>query len=156
MALDLQENKRMKTSKEGKNIIKMYEGFKPFAYVCPAGVMTIGFGTTRINGEPVKEGMKITTDEANVLLDEDLFKFEEAINNLVEVELTQNQFDALASFVYNVGIGAFKSSTMLKKLNAEDYEGASKEFPRWNKSNKKVLPGLTRRRNAERELFIRE
>jgi len=141
------------TSKNGKDIIKKYEGFRAAAYVCPAGVVTIGYGTTKINGNPVSENMKITTAEANVLLDEDLFIFEKHVNDLVKVDLTQNQFDALVSFVYNVGPGAFKKSTLLKKLNLEDYEGAANEFPRWNKANKKVLPGLTRRRATEKELF---
>ena len=141
------------TSKNGKDIIKKYEGFRAAAYVCPAGVVTIGYGTTKINGKPVSENMKITTAEANVLLDEDLFIFEKHVNDLVKVDLTQNQFDALVSFVYNVGPGAFKKSTLLKKLNLEDYEGAANEFPRWNKANKKVLPGLTRRRATEKELF---
>lgn len=144
-----------KTSKVGRDLIKIYEGYSPNAYICPAGVVTIGFGTTKIQGKPVEMGMKITTDEANAFLEEDLFTFEEAVNNLVKVDLTQNEFDALVSFTYNVGIGAFKSSTLLKLLNQNKKTEAADQFFRWNKSNKTVLPGLTRRRAAERELFIR-
>jgi len=146
----------MKTGKEGKNLIKKYEGFRSHAYVCPAGVNTIGFGTTVINGKPVPEGMKITLDEANVFLDADLYDFENGINSLVKVDLNQNQFDALVCFVYNIGLGAFKKSTLLRKLNGEDFDGASKEFLRWNKAGGKVLPGLVRRRESEMNLFLKE
>ncbi|MFN4975305.1 MAG: lysozyme [Bacteroidota bacterium] len=145
----------MKTGKEGKNLIKMYEGFRAFAYLCPAGVMTIGFGTTRINGKPVVANQKVTVDEANLFLDQDLKQFEDAINKLVKIELNQNQFDALASFVYNVGIENFRKSTLLKKLNANDILGAANEFSRWNRAKGKVLAGLTRRRESEKLLFLR-
>lgn len=145
----------MKTGKEGKNLIKMYEGFSAFAYLCPAGVMTIGFGTTRINGKPVSQNQKITIDEANVLLEQDLKKFEDSINSLVKVDLMQNQFDALVSFVYNLGAENFKKSTLLKKINAGEFSEAAEEFLKWNKAKGKVLPGLTRRREAEKTLFLR-
>lgn len=145
----------MKTSKAGKDLIKLYEGFRSKAYVCPAGVPTIGFGTTKIQGKPVDMNMMITTDEANVLLDEDLVVFEDAVNSLVKVKLNQNQFDALVCFVYNVGSGNFKTSTLLKLLNQEKYDEAADQLLRWNKANKKELPGLTRRRNAERTLFLK-
>ncbi|CAB4141207.1 COG3772 Phage-related lysozyme (muraminidase) [uncultured Caudovirales phage] len=144
-----------KTSKVGRDLIKKYEGYSANAYVCPAGVATIGFGTTKIQGKPVQMGMKITTDEANAFLEEDLFVFEEAVNSLVKVDITQNEFDALVSFTYNVGIGAFKGSTLLKMLNQNKKSDAAEQFLRWNKANKKELPGLTRRRTAERELFLK-
>ena len=112
----------MKTGTRGKKLIKSFEGFRAIAYICPAGVPTIGYGTTRINGSRVKEGMKITSDEAEVFLEQDLKVFEDAINHNVLVEINQNQFDALVSFVYNVGIANFKKSTLLKKLNKGDYE----------------------------------
>lgn len=144
-----------KTSKVGKDLIKMYEGFRAEAYVCPAGVPTIGFGTTKIQGKSVQIGMRVTTDEANVFLEEDLKSFEDAVNSLVKVELNQNQFDALVSFAYNVGVGNLKSSTLLKLLNQKKYEEAAEQFLRWNKANKKELPGLTRRRNSERALFLK-
>lgn len=145
----------MKTGKDGKNLIKMYEGFSAFAYLCPAGVMTIGFGTTRVNGKPIFENQKVTLDEANILLDQDLKKYEDAVNTLVKVQLTQNQFDALISFVYNLGADNFKKSTLLKKINANEFSEAAEEFIKWNKAKGKVLPGLTRRREAERLLFLR-
>jgi lysozyme len=145
----------MKTGKEGKNLIKMYEGFRAFAYLCPAGVMTIGFGTTKINGKPILENQKVTIDEANVLLEQDLKRFEDSVNNLVKVSLSQNQFDALVSFVYNLGAENFKKSTLLKKINVGEFSEAADEFLKWNKAKGKVLPGLTRRREAERLLFLR-
>lgn len=145
----------MKTGKEGKNVIKMFEGFSAFPYLCPAGVLTIGFGTTRVNGNPVSKNHRVTVDEANVLLEQDLKSFEKSINSLVKVELTQNQFDALVSFVYNLGAENFKKSTLLKKINASEFEEAAEEFLKWNKAGGKVLPGLTRRREAERTLFLR-
>lgn len=145
----------MKTGKEGKNLIKMYEGFKAFAYLCPAGVWTVGFGTTRINGQPVNEHHKVTVTEANVLLESDLKQFEDSINALVKVDLTQNQFDALVSFVYNLGAENFKKSTLLKKINVGEFSEAAEEFLKWNKAKGKILPGLTRRREAEKSLFQR-
>ena len=145
-----------KTSDVGKSLIKSNEGFRAEAYICPAGVPTIGYGTTRINGNPVTLGTKITTDEADQFLEEDLKVFEDAINGNVLVKLTQNQFDALVSFVYNVGIGNFKNSTLLKKLNSGDYLGASDEFLKWNKGGGKVLSGLTNRRRTEQQLFLKD
>ena len=146
----------MKTGTAGKELIKKFEGFRAVAYTCPAGVVTVGYGTTRINGNSVKLGTKITSDEAEQFLEEDLKLFEDSINKLVSTKLTQNQFDALVSFVYNVGIGNFKKSTLLKLLNKGDMTGASKEFLKWDKANGAPLPGLTRRRKAERELFLQD
>jgi lysozyme len=145
-----------RTSKNGIDLIKSFEGFRANSYICPAGVPTIGYGTTRINDLPVPLGITITESEAELLLQEDLIKFETAINRLVTVELTQNQFDALVSFVYNVGEYNFKKSTLLRLINDGDFENASNQFIRWNKANKKVLDGLTRRRNAEKDLFLRD
>lgn len=145
-----------KTGQAGKSLIKEFEGFRSTAYVCPAGVVTVGYGTTQVLGKPVQLGTQITTDEAERFLEEDLKKFETAINKNVVVELTQNQFDALVAFVYNVGVGNFIKSTLLKKLNAGKISEAADEFLKWNKANKKVLAGLTRRRTAERELFLKD
>ena len=145
----------LKTSEVGKDLIRSFEGFRAIAYICPAGVPTIGYGTTKINGKSVQLGMKITTQEADVFLEADLQQFEDAVRSNVLTKLTQNQFDALISFVYNVGITNFVKSTLLKKLNANKFDEAADEFLRWNKSKKKVLPGLTRRRNAERDLFLK-
>ena len=145
----------MKTGKDGKNLIKMYEGFSAFPYVCVGGVLTIGFGTTRINGKPIPPSLKVTVDEANVLLEQDLKQFEDSVNSLVKVELTQTKFDALVSFVYNLGADNFKKSTLLKKINLKEFAEAAEEFAKWNKAKGKVFPGLTRRRAAERLLFLR-
>lgn len=145
-----------KTSKAGKDLIKEFEGFRSTAYICPAGVVTVGYGTTRIHGKSIQLGTTITTDEADMFLEEDLKTFEDAVNQNVRVEITQNQFDAIVAFVYNVGAGNFKKSTLLKKVNAEDFNQAAAEFLKWNKAGGKVLKGLTRRRTAERELFLRD
>jgi len=145
-----------KTSEVGKNLIKEFEGFRVTAYICPAGVVTVGYGTTRIQGKAVQLGTTITTDEADMLLEEDLKSFEDAVNQNVREEISQNQFDALVAFVYNVGAGNFKKSTLLKKINAGEFNQAADEFLKWNKAGGKVLKGLTRRRTAERELFLRD
>lgn len=142
----------METSKNGLDLIKRYEGCVLTAYKCPAGVWTIGYGHTR----GVKKGMAITKLQAYEYLKDDLKTFEDAVNKYVKVPLSQSQFDALVSFSYNVGAGALKSSTLLRKLNKRDYSGASNEFLRWNKSNGKELSGLTARRRAERELFLKD
>ena len=139
---------KKKTETPGKTLIKEFEGFRSTAYICPAGVVTVGYGTTRINGNPVELGTKITTNEAEEFLEQDLKLFENAVNQNVLVEITQNQFDALVAFVYNVGIGNFKKSTLLKKLNAGKINEAAAEFLKWNKASGKTLAGLTRRRTA--------
>jgi len=142
------------TGTKGIELIKSFEGLKLNAYICPAGVPTIGYGTTRVNGQPVQMGSVITESQASGYLKSDLQQFESAVNAAVKVPLTQNQFDALVSFTYNLGAGNLRSSTLLKKLNASDYAGAADEFPKWNKAGGKELAGLTRRRNAERDLFL--
>lgn len=133
-----------------KDIVKEFEGLRLEAYKCPAGVWTIGYGHTR----GVIPGDVITEAEAEALLAEDLEDSEDAVRAFVNVELNQNQFDALVSFVYNLGSGNFNSSTLLRKLNNGDYLGAANEFNRWNKAGGVVLSGLVRRRNAEANLFI--
>jgi len=135
----------------GKDIIRQSEGLRLTAYLCPAGKLTIGYGHT---GPDVKTGMTITEDQANALLSQDLVTAEKAISGAVSVTITDNQFSALVSFVFNLGAGNFLGSTLLKKLNANDIFGAADEFPRWNKVNGKVLAGLTRRREAEKALFL--
>lgn len=137
-------------SKPGIELIKHYEGLRLEAYCCPAGVLTIGYGHT---GADVAKGKTITLDEAEALLRADLLEFERRVQQIVTAPLTQGQFDALVSFAYNVGIGALQRSTLLRKLNAEDYAGASAEFMRWTKAGAVELPGLVKRRTAEREMF---
>jgi lysozyme len=140
----------MKTSSTGRALIRNAEGDKLTAYYCPAGVLTIGVGHT---GPDVKPGMKITQAQSDALLSADLAKFEKAVMNAVKVPLTQNQFDALVSFTYNLGEGNLRSSTLLKRVNAGDMAGAAAEFAKWNKAGGKVLAGLTKRRAAEAALF---
>ena len=140
----------MKTSQAGVDLIKQFEGQRLTAYKCPAGIWTIGYGHTSAAGEPtVQPGMTITYQEANGILVRDLVKYENAVNRLVTVPLTQNQFDALVSFTYNVGEGALAKSTLLKKLNAGQYDAVPAELMKWTKGGGKELPGLVRRRRAE-------
>ena len=141
----------MQTSEKGFDLIRKYEGLQLAAYVCPGGKLTIGYGHT---GPDVTEGRRIDAEEANELLGRDVERFERAVNELVTVPMTQGMFDALISFSFNLGAGSLKSSTLLKKLNADDREGAADEFLKWNKAKGKVLAGLTARRESERELFL--
>ena len=141
----------MQTSEKGFDLIRKYEGLQLAAYVCPGGKLTIGYGHT---GPDVTEGRRINVEEANALLEHDVERFERAVNELVRVPMTQGMFDALISFSFNLGAGSLKSSTLLKKLNADDREGAADEFLKWNKAKGKVLAGLTARRESERELFL--
>ena len=137
-------------SQKGIDLIKEFEGLELTSYLCPANVWTVGFGHTKT----ARKGQKISAAGAEDLLRVDLSGFEAAVTDSVKVPITQNQFDALVCFTYNVGIGALLSSTLLKKLNAGDYAGASLQFLRWDKGGGKILPGLTRRRIAESQLFL--
>lgn len=136
--------------------IKKWEGLELEAYLCPANVWTIGYGHTKT----ARPGMVITKAEADHLLRQDLRWVDQAINEYVKVDLNQNQFDALSSFIFNLGSGNFKSSTLLKKLNKGDFKGAAEEFLRWDKArvNGKLvsLRGLRLRRQDEKDLFLRE
>lgn len=156
------------------NLIKAYEGIldgDPSTvnldpYLCPAGYWTIGWGhvVLDINGKQIKgkENKKlaysmypngITMDEAVVLLNDDVRRFVVGVQDLVKVTLTNNQLCALISFVFNVGVGAFKKSTLLRLLNVGDYTSVPSQLKRWNKANGKVLSGLVKRRNAEAVLW---
>lgn len=143
------KRKNMETSKTGLDLIKHFEGCELYAYKCPAGVWTIGYGHTK----GVEPGMQITEQDAEDMLKEELIEYESYINDLVTVGLNQNQFDAMVSWVYNLGAGNLKASTLLKVLNAGDYAGVPEQMLRWNKAGGKVLEGLTRRRQAEADLF---
>lgn len=140
----------MTPSQRCVDLVKSFEGFFGHAYRCPAGVWTIGYGTTR----GVKPGDYCTQDEAEQWLADELNEKAEGVSRLVTVDLNQNQFDALCSFAYNVGTGALQKSTLLRKLNAGDYQEAADQFPLWTKGGGKTLPGLVRRRAAERDLFL--
>ncbi|WP_208952189.1 lysozyme [Rahnella sp. ChDrAdgB13] len=145
----------MQTSQKGLELIKHFEGCELTAYQDSVGVWTIGYGWTQpVNGVPVGAGMTITQSVADELLVTGVVQYEQGVSRLVAVPLNQNQFDALVDFAYNLGVSALAGSTLLKKLNAGDYVGAADEFLRWNKAGGKVLSGLTRRRAAERELFL--
>lgn len=138
------------TNSSGVNLIKSFEGLRLKAYQDAVGVWTIGYGTTR----GVKPGQEISEAQAEALLKTDLARFERDVSQAVRVPINDNQFAAIVSFTYNVGSGAMRSSTMLRKLNRRDIYGAANEFPRWNRAGGRVLAGLTRRRNAERALFL--
>lgn len=138
-------------SQTGIDLIKEFEGFRSNAYLCPGNIWTIGYGHTAT----AKSGMTITKKHAEMLLIEDIKKFQTAVNQKVKVYLNQNQFDALVSFTFNVGEGAFSRSTLLKLLNNSQYRDAALQFNRWVYAGNRRLPGLARRRNREAELFTR-
>lgn len=145
----------MKISDKGLALIKYFEGLRLKAYVCAGGLWTVGYGSTFIEGRRVKLDDVITESEAEKALQEHLeYEIYPVLVALVHVPLTQNQFDALCSFIYNLGKGAFESSTLLRKLNRHDYTGAAREFKRWVYAGGKKLEGLIRRRSAEEHLFL--
>ena len=145
----------MKTSQTGIDLIKRFEGLELEAYQDIAGIWTIGYGHT---GADVFEGWEISKFEAEELLRVDLVSREKAINDLVRVDINQNQFDALVSFVYNVGIGALERSTALRELNRGNYLKAAEALTLFNKATIRgvltPVTGLTRRRLAEQALFL--
>lgn len=140
----------MRTSQRGLSLIKSFEGLHLQAYQDSVGVWTIGYGTTR----GVNAGMKISKEQAERMLLNDVQRFEPEVQRLVTAPLNQNQWDALISFTYNLGSANLESSTLRRLLNAGNYDAAAEQFPRWNKAGGKVLPGLVRRRAAERDLFL--
>nr|DAL10735.1 MAG TPA_asm: Lysozyme [Caudoviricetes sp.] len=145
----------MRISDKGISLIKQFEGLRLTAYQDSVDVWTIGYGWTQpVDGKPIRPGTTIKEETAERLLRTGLVGYESDVSKLVKVKLTQGQFDALVSFAYNLGARTLSTSTLLQKLNAGDYAGAADEFPRWNKAGGKVLPGLTRRREAERALFL--
>ncbi|OOF84663.1 muraminidase [Rodentibacter ratti] len=144
----------MKTSERGISHIIRDEGERLTAYQDIVGIWTIGVGHTgQVDGKPVTKGMKISKEKSSELLKTDLARFEKAINASVNVSLTQNQFDALVSLAFNIGEGAFRRSTLLRKLNAGDYNGASQQFLVWKNAGGRVSQGLLNRRKREKALF---
>ena len=140
----------MKTSPKGIALIKEFEGLRLKAYLCPGGVWTIGYGHTA----SVKPGMVISEAQAEEYLKADLVRFERYLNGL-GLALNKNQFDALVSFIYNVGTGNFSSSTLLRKIRVNPQDNSiMDEFLRWVYSKGRVLPGLQRRRLAEMKLYF--
>ena len=140
----------MRASEECIAMIKRQEGLRLSAYKCSANTVTIGYGQT---GSDVTMGMNITQARAEELLIRDLAQFETAVNSLVKVSLTQNQFDALVSWTYNLGPGNLRTSTLLKILNEGKYAEVPEQMKRWVHSQGKVLPGLVHRREEEAQLF---
>lgn len=147
----------MKTNEAGLRIIRSFEGLSLKPYKCPAGIPTIGYGSTygldckRLN----MSHRSITECEAKVLLAREVGHAEKQVARLVTAPVTLNQFSALVSFVFNVGGGALQASTLRRKFNKGDVAGAADEFPRWKYAGGRVLAGLLRRRYAEQELFLR-
>ena len=146
----------MKTSDKGLQLIKQFEGFRARPYLCPAGVPTIGYGATYYpDGKKVTMRDKpVSEADATAMLRSMLVQYENGVERYVQVPITQGQFDALVSFAYNLGLAALKGSTLLRLVNERNFVGAAAQFSRWNKASGKVLPGLTRRREAERKLFV--
>ena len=138
----------MRTSQQGLDLIKSFEGLRLSAYKCPADVWTIGYGTTA----GVKPGQVITQERAEELLREDVTKVEAQVLRNIKVTLKQGQFDALVSFTYNLGAGNLANSTLARLLNAGDYMGAAAQFDRWNKAGGREIRGLTLRRGDERAI----
>ena len=146
----------MKPSKQCFELIKKYEGYSGIAYLCPAKVPTIGWGSTMYdNGEPVKIGDVISKARADDLLNYEVRHFSDKINRL-ELGLNQNQFDAIVSLVYNIGIGAFRKSTILHLISENPNSlDIAVQFGRWVYGGGKMLPGLVKRRADEMEMYYK-
>ena len=142
----------MKTTTKGVELIRKYEGFRAETYICPGGVLTIGYGHT---GKDVRPGMMITEQDALNLLHKDIFKRETQVDRVLKGAFTPNMYSAIISFVYNLGIGNFRESTLLRKININPNDPTIRaEFMRWNKVGGKVLAGLTKRREEEANLYF--
>ena len=137
-------------NKAGIDLIKKFEGLKLEAYYCPAGVLTVGYGHT---GKDVKLYQKISAEQAEKLLDADLRKFEYGVSEALRVPVSDNQFAALVSFAFNLGLGALRKSTLLKKLNSGDYDAVPVELKKWVNVGGAPSLGLIRRRKAEIDLW---
>jgi lysozyme len=140
----------MQTNQKGLDLIKSCEGLELKAYQDVVGVWTIGYGHTK----GVKAGMVITAEKAEQMLKEELKEYEEGVERLIKIPLSSNEFSALVSFAYNLGLGNLGSSTLLRLLNKGDKIGASNEFEKWNKAGGKIYPGLVKRRALEKQLFL--
>lgn len=147
----------MKASNDCLEIIRQYEGFRSTPYRCPAGVWTIGYGSTRYaDGQAVKPtDPAITQAQADEIMRATLGQYEDAVRRYVQVPITQNVFDSLVDFAYNAGAKNLLTSTLLRLLNAGNFKAAANEFGRWVYGGGKILPGLVKRRAAERNLFER-
>ncbi len=139
-------------------LVKHYEGFRSYAYIDSSGYPVIGYGQTIIRGRRVRMGQRISRAEADAELARELYRIERIVRSRVKVRLNANQSAALTSLVYNAGTRVVTNSTLIRKLNAGNYAGAANEILRWNKAHQggRLVPlaGLTRRRQAERRLFL--
>jgi lysozyme len=153
-------NHNLHLSKDGIKLVQHYESclkrtpdgrYKP--YYCPAGVLTIGWGHTNHHGRKFTMADRWTRAECDEEFESDMELFERAVKRLVKVPLKQHQFDALVSFAYNCGEGALQRSTLLKKVNRKDFEGAAREFHKYNRGDGRVMSGLVRRRASESLMF---
>ena len=140
-------------SEKGLSLIKEFEGFRSAAYLCPAGLLTVGYGHLCRREEGYRLGQAISKQTADELLRRDVCYAEDAVRRLVKVPLSQNQFDALVSFVFNLGETTFRKSSVLRNLNANNFERAMFWLSKYTFADKKKLNGLIRRRKAEIELF---
>jgi lysozyme len=143
----------MKTSNEGLQLIRKYEGCKLKPYLCPAKFWTVGYGHVIGNGKEVPEKQLYTRGEIDELLRTDLVRFEQGVRRYCPVPLTQFEFDSLVSFSFNLGLGVLQRSTLRRKLLRQDRQAAAKEILKYNKAGGQVLKGLTRRREAEYRMF---
>ena len=148
----------MQVSENCLKIIKEFEGFSHKSYYATdhekkMGICTIGYGTTVLENKVIPIGKKITEKEAENYLKKDVDDIYLKLHSYIKVDINQNQLDAIVSLVYNIGINAFKKSTLLKKLNNKDFEGAAEQFERWVYQDGKILKGLVERRKKEKEIF---
>ena len=150
----------LKCNAKGREIMHLSEGFESIAYYATKdeeerGLLSLGFGFTYYaDGSPIKEGDTMTLEAAEALFSIIISKFEKKVARLVQVPVSSNQFSALVSLAYNIGCSKLSTSSLLHRLNAHDYKGAAEQFLVWDKQNKRVLPGLVKRRRLERELFL--
>ncbi len=145
----------MLTNQAGQAIIKKWEGFSLTPYICPAGLPTIGWGHVISAADAVKYASGITQEQANALFAHDVRIAEGGVTSLITAPLTANQFAALVSFTFNLGAGRLRASTLRRKINARDYQGAADEFSRWVFAGGRKLTGLVSRRAEEKELFCK-
>lgn len=147
-------------SKIAINLIKEFEGFKDYAYIDTDGTPVIGYGLTKIGGIPVQIGDRISSTQADAALNSHIREIHRELDKAIKVDLSDRQLSALTSLAFNVGVDSVKDSTLVQKINAQDYAGAADEFLRWDKANMQgalvQMPGLTRRRTAERQLFLNQ